>query len=132
MQAQWLTEDFWKEADVAKVEACIAAGSKLDTRDERGKTPLHLAAWLNKNPDTIDTLIRHGSKVNARNENGKPPLHWAAEHNENLDIIDALLDGGADATLKDGDGKTAFDLIDEDSPLHGTDAYWRLNDARLE
>ena len=55
----WLTEGFWEEADVAKVEACIAAGSKLNTRGEDGKTPLHLAAKRNENPVILDALIRH-------------------------------------------------------------------------
>jgi len=40
------------------------------------------------------------------------------------------LDGGADAGLRNANAQLPFDLIADDSPLVGTDVYWRLSDAR--
>ena len=42
----------------------------------------------------------------------------------------ALLDAGADASAKTEDGKTPVELVPDDSPLRGTDVYWRLNEGR--
>ena len=110
------------------IDALIRHGADVNAKNKADDTPLHNAAGSNENPEIIDTLIRHGAEVNARNEEGYTPLHLAAWFNKNPDIIDALLDSGANPKLKNKDGKTAFDLINEDSPLHGTDAYWRLRD----
>ena len=160
MREQWLTEDFWKAADVANVEASIAAGCKPDAKDEKGLTALHYAAFYNESPKVIDALIEHGALINARDAYGGNPLHsavqrntaemldalirhgvrvnakdemfgntslhWAIRNNRSPDIVAALLEAGADPNLENQDGKTAFDLIGEDSPLHGTDAYRRL------
>ncbi|MXW12312.1 MAG: ankyrin repeat domain-containing protein [Synechococcus sp. SB0668_bin_13] len=50
-------------------------------------------------------------------------------------VVKALLDAGADPTAKTEGGVLPVDLIDEftpsDSPLRGTDVYWRLNEARF-
>ena len=58
-----------------------------------------------------------------------PPLHYAVFSGYPT-AITALLDGGADPNARDENGKTALELIKEDSPIYGTDAYWRLNDAK--
>jgi len=44
--------------------------------------------------------------------------------------VRACLLAGADPGARDKRGRTPFDRIGEDSPLTGTPAYWRLNDAR--
>ena len=46
-------------------------------------------------------------------------------------IVAALLDAGAGAVARTRDGQTPWNVIPEDSPLRGTDAYWRLDDARF-
>ena len=46
--------------------------------------------------------------------------------------VRACLRAGADPDARDAEGLTPFDHIPEDSPLIGTSAYWRLNDARWD
>ena len=62
---------------------------------------------------------------------GCTPLHAAAAFSKTLAVVQALLDASADPKARDEDGKTVFDLIPDDSPLKGTDIYWRLNEARF-
>ena len=46
-------------------------------------------------------------------------------------VIEALLDAGADATARNAAGQTPWDHAQENGVLRGSDAYWRLNDARF-
>ena len=46
-------------------------------------------------------------------------------------VIEALLDAGADPTMRNAAGETPWDLADANEALKGSDAYWRLNDARF-
>ena len=59
------------------VNALIAAGAKIEARDERGSTPLHWAAMHGKT-STVNALIAAGAKIEPRNKRGVTPLHWAA------------------------------------------------------
>jgi hypothetical protein len=43
-----------------------------------------------------------------------------------------LLDAGADVKMIDQDNKTAWDYIQENESLKGTEVYWRLNDLRFK
>jgi len=80
-------------------------------------------------PDAIAALLAGGAAPNARREEGWTPLHTAVEGRA-LDAIAALLHARADAGLRNANGQLPFDLIADDSPLVGTDVYWRLSDAR--
>ena len=59
------------------------------------------------------------------------PLHAAAERNQNPEVIIALLDAGAAANAQDADGKQPFDYAKDNRAIHGSKAYWRLNDTRF-
>ena len=79
--------------------------------------------------------------MEARDEDGNTPLHLAAQHVHDYVIgdndphagaaIEALLDAGADAAARNAAGKTPGDLAQANEALQGSDAYWRLNDARF-
>ncbi len=75
-----------------------------DTYDERGYTPLHMAAMLG-DFNLANTLIQEGASANlvAKNEWRYTPLHEACRHNH-INIVKLLLSNGADPSLKCYDG----------------------------
>ena len=101
----------------------------LEARNEKGGTPLMLAAQDNSNPEVITALLKAGAEVNARVEGGVTPLMIAAWHNSNPEVITALLKAGADAKAKDKSGKTALDYAIEKEKIFKTKASLELIDA---
>ena len=99
-------------------------------RDERGATPLHYSVRRYRNPAIIAWLLASGADIEARTEQGETPLHWAAQYG-NPAFITALLDAGADPKARDERGATPWDYAKTQKRLKGSDAYWRLNDARF-
>ena len=124
----WNSLAFFETAGAEDVRACLRAGAAPDARTEYGRTPLHSAA-LRGHAAAIAALLDAGADPDTRDEKGKPPLHAAAQ-NGHAAAVAALLDAGADPRARTEDGRIPFDLIPKNSPLIGTPAYWRLNDAR--
>ena len=136
--------------NLAVIQALIDAGADPKVRDAAGKTPLHEeASWrINNNPAVIQALIAAGANLEARDEDGDTPLHWAAKYVHRAfpddledigdydphagDTIEALLDAGADPMARNAAGETPWDLAKGNKALKGSDAYWRLNEARFE
>jgi len=68
------------EGNIEAVNQHLAAGADVNTKSERGRTPLHNAArWGHK--EIIELLIAKGANVNAKDEDGDTPLDWAIEDN---------------------------------------------------
>ena len=76
----------------------------------------------------VSRCLKAGARMNARNKDGATPLHRAARLSETPAVVTVLLDAGADPAARDKAGKTPWDWIKADSPLKGTDVYWRLNE----
>ena len=112
----------------AVVALLVDQGANLEAPADLGMTPLHFAVGWNLDPAIAGLLIEAGSKLEAQTELGWTPLHVAAVHSVNSEVVELLLDRGADPTAQDGIGKTAWDLIEDNDALTGTDAYWRLSD----
>ena len=129
------------------VQALIDAGADPKVRDAAGETPLHRAVRHNNNPAVIEVLLAAGAELEVRDEDGNTSLHWAAKYVSLLfpddvehlgdddphagDAIEALLDAGADPMARNAAGETPWDLAKANKALKGSDAYWRLNDARF-
>ena len=115
----------WKSTAEA-VDALLNAGADPNARDDSGATPLH---WANTH--TIAALLNAGADPNARDDSGATPLHWKAA-SDAPEAVNALLDAGADPKTQSNDGEMPWDLMQSNEDLTGTDAYWRLHDARFE
>lgn len=109
--------------------ALIEAGAEVNVWNEVGSTPLHFAALWGRELVVL-ILVAFGSDVNHRNYLGSTPLHIAARV-ARPETIRILLDAGADGAARNEDGETPWDLAQSNEDLKGTDAYWRLNDARF-
>ena len=132
----------------AVVQVLLAAGAELEVRDKDGRTPLHRAADQNENSAVVQVLLAAGAELEVRDKDGRTPLHWAAKyvHLHFPDYvkylgdddphaggaIEALLDAGADPMARNAAGETPWDLAKANKALKGSDAYWRLNEARFE
>ena len=115
----------------AVIQALLAAGADAMVRTESSITPLHRAALFNENLAVTQALLAAGADPMARTESGdETPLHWAAG-NGSPAVVQALLAAGADAMMRTAMGRTPWDIAQDNEKLKGTDAYWRLNDARF-
>ena len=110
------------------VTALLQAGTNLEARNENGETPLHRATTS----EAVTALLQAGANLEARNKYNGTPLHRAAELSNNPAVIKVLLDAGADTAARNAVGKTPWDLLQVNDTLKGSDAYWRLNDARFQ
>ena len=115
---QWNTEEFFRAATPAAVNACLAAGADLDAgtgmtpHSAGGKTPLHHAAESARDPAVVRALLAAGANVNVRDGNGRTPMHFA-----NPVGIEALLAAGADVNaLSDAGGFTPLHTAFYTSP----------------
>ncbi|KAJ1472188.1 ankyrin repeat-containing domain protein [Baffinella frigidus] len=95
-----------EEGDVAKIHQIVDAGGDVDVKvtGERGRTPLHLAAW-NGDEAAIKALVAAKADVHAEDEMGRTPLHYAAENGHEA-AIKALVATKADVHAEDEDGDT--------------------------
>jgi ankyrin repeat protein len=82
-------------------------------------------------PAQVRAAIKAGADVNARTPDGWTALLGAAKSTTTPEVVSALLKAGADGTAKDNSAKTAWDHAHDNERLTGTDAYWKLNDARF-
>jgi ankyrin repeat protein len=78
----------------------------VDTRDDRGLTPLHYAI-LYRHAESVAELIKHGANVNLKNDYGSTPLHMASKIGH-LEIVEILL-GYSDRYITDLKGNTALE-----------------------
>lgn len=92
------------EAVFAKL--LLAGGIDIDSRDDRGWTPLHSAASTGQNKH-IELLAKAGAELNAFDRQGQSPLILATD-NGHLESIMTLFEVGADVNLSDPRGWSAL------------------------
>ncbi|XP_055324548.1 ankycorbin [Sitodiplosis mosellana] len=92
---------------VAAASITTAAPDLLESADEDGLTPLHLAV-IQGNTALVNLLIANKANVNAVDNEGHSVVHWAAVCGE-VEALRALLAAGSDITITDLNGG---------SPLH--------------
>jgi ankyrin repeat protein len=110
-----------QEQEMKRIRDMVSANpGTINSRDEQGNTPLHLAV-LNKYLPLLDWLKDHGADPNSRGLNGDTPLHLAiiSDHSSEGRIIRSLLLMGADVNAPNDYG---------DTPLHRA-AYHGLTET---
>ncbi|MCY3823422.1 MAG: ankyrin repeat domain-containing protein [Nitrospinae bacterium] len=117
-------------------------GADPNARNTDGVTPLHEAA-LSATLGVVSALVQAGACPNAEDKNGWTPLYVAARFSTTIRVVTSLLQAGADPraqdkndwtplhrAARDENDETPWDHVRMDSPLRGTDVFWRLKDER--
>ncbi len=92
---------------IERVIEMVAEGTDVNSQDEVGRTPLHIAAALNHNIDMLE-LINLDADLNATDGQGRTPLMYAAADGK-AEAVALLVSRRANINLKDVDGMTAYD-----------------------
>ncbi|MBZ8180126.1 ankyrin repeat domain-containing protein [Oscillatoria salina] len=79
--------------DVEKVISFIQQEQPLNSKRNRGMTPLHLAA-MGGHGDVVELLLNNGADINFGAEVSDAPLHQAVRY-DCRDIVELLIDRGA-------------------------------------
>jgi ankyrin repeat protein len=94
----------------------------INTKNDRGHTPLYNAVINNSHITNVEFLLEQGANVNIANDYGWTPLHGAAVANARLKTINMLLAKGADINAKNKDDWT---------PLHDAADNNQLENVKL-
>nr|CAD7429095.1 unnamed protein product [Timema monikensis] len=94
--------------DLNAVRKLAKVRSRLDAHDNRGRIPLHEAAFHNR-PECVDLLLKRKQNVNARTFEGETPLFLACKAGSSLCLVKSLIENGADVNLANNE---------EVTPLH--------------
>ena len=95
------------------IEILLDTGANINSVDDWGASPLHRAAAVASNPDTVDLLLSRGAKLDAVDSRGWTPLHMAALSNMTPEVVQYLLDNGADFTAPSNQGGTPLHFASE-------------------
>ncbi|MDB4808185.1 ankyrin repeat domain-containing protein [Verrucomicrobia bacterium] len=95
--------------NIEAVKQHLAAGTKVDAKDDGGVTTLQYAA-VGGHKEIVELLISQGADVNAKDKHGRISLHLAAAggHKE---VIELLIAEGVNVNAKNNDGRTPLDSI---------------------
>lgn len=112
--------------DVKKMEDLIQKGADVNSRDDRGRTPLMLAAEAGS-VQTMNALVKkYKADVNAKDNSGQTALMKAAIANKN-DAVKGMIDLKANVDTRDQLGRTA--LMHASRGLNEEVAKTLLNDG---
>ncbi|MDE0118026.1 MAG: hypothetical protein OXT07_15590, partial [bacterium] len=66
--ADWLSWGFWVSATTTQVQTQLRCEADIHAKDDRGWTPLHIAAELSDDPAVIQALIAAGADIHAKDD----------------------------------------------------------------
>lgn len=97
-----------RKNDLTKAKELLAAGAKVNARNDGGMTPMHYASDL-KSDSMLQLLIANNARVNANSDKGRSPLHSAARLGRTSNIK-LLLRSGAKINAGDDNGITPLHM----------------------
>lgn len=97
--------------DGSFIKLLIQYGADVNSRDNKGRTPMHYVQFSRGYPKVIDLLIQHGADVNAKDKNGIVPLHYVRFLEEK--DIELLIANGADVNARDNNNMTPLHYLSE-------------------
>jgi len=97
------------EGNIEAVKQHIAAGTDVNAKGERDRTPLHEAAW-NGHKEVAALLIANGADVNAKDVDGETPVDFAEEVKDWHAPEDKAAKKETAALLRKHGGKTGEEL----------------------
>jgi len=83
------------KGDIAEIEKLVKSGAPIDARDGRARTPLHVAAFMQK-PEAARALMRLGADANAL-EAQKYDIVTIAAVADDVPMLKVALEGGCKA-----------------------------------
>ncbi len=102
-------------------EQLITKGADIQSEDDSGNTPLHLAV-KSGNISLVDLLLSKGAKVNAVNKYGETPLIMTANKykcsKNSKTIFEKLLNQEAEINMVSNDDQTALTLSSRRKDTH--------------
>lgn len=103
--------------DSKLVKRLIAANADVNIKNNKGETPLMIAAIIGLNK-VVDTLIQAGADVNAINNQNESILFKISYHNR-YEIINKLIKAGADVNVKGYKNQTPLMLVARNNSSFG-------------
>lgn len=120
----------------AGVEMLLKAGVDPNKQGGFGKTPLMMAAHMNR-PDTVQLLLRHGANPNLKTsahgescvdiERGQRTALMYAAENASPEVMALLLDAGADSLAVDSKNNGISFYLNRNPRLTGTEKQMDIN-----
>lgn len=89
----------WAAEDGANLEKYLLDTSRINSKDDVGRTALHLAV-KSENLVAVQQLISATADIELADESDRTPLHYAVQTG-NLDTLEALISAGADLNACD-------------------------------
>ena len=83
-----------EKGNTEEIRLLLKAEGDLESRDEKGHTPL-MKAVIYRNPELLQFLLDQGANPNVSDPQGDTPLVWAASKNQN-EMVTLLLQHGAE------------------------------------
>ncbi|XP_031619950.1 serine protease persephone-like [Contarinia nasturtii] len=91
-----------------KIEELIKNGSSVNSKDDNGDFPIHVASALGEQP-VVDALIKNGADVNVLDKDGRTPLHRAVSEGH-VEVVELLIENNVNISIRAANGESATDI----------------------